>query len=122
MITIIAGSRVITNYSLVEQAVKESGFELTKIISGGANGVDKLGEQYANNNNIPIRVFFAEWDRYGRKAGILRNEEMAKQAQACIVIWDGFSKGSANLIKIARRRNLQLFVLNINLANRGSQD
>src|SRR6187401_1706565 len=91
MKTIIAGSRDIKLYSIVEKAIQQSGFEITTVISGKANGVDKLGEEYAKKNNLPIMKFPANWDLYGKSAGYIRNDEMAKNAEALIAVWDGKS-------------------------------
>jgi len=115
MKTVIAGSRILSDYGLVEKAVKESGFDVTEVISGGASGIDRLGEAYARNHGIPYKIFKAPWERFGRKAGILRNEEMAKSADAVIVIWDGKSRGSSSMIQIAKNRLLPLFVLEVDI-------
>ncbi len=88
MKTIIAGSRDIKLYSIVEKSIQQSGFEITTIISGTANGVDKLGEEYAKKHNLPILYFPANWDKYGKSAGYIRNDEMAKNAEALIAVWD----------------------------------
>jgi hypothetical protein len=98
MRVIIAGSRSIKNYDIVEKAVRDSGFEITQIISGGAGGVDELGEQFAARYNIPISYFLANWVAYGRSAGMIRNTDMAKNADALIAIWDGKSVGTKDMI------------------------
>ena len=109
MKTIIAGSRTITNYQLVEDAVKECGWDVSYVISGHANGVDKLGEIWAANNNIICHVIPADWDIFGRKAGFLRNIEMAKKSEALVLIWDGKSKGSKMMLEIAKRKGLMIY-------------
>jgi predicted Rossmann fold nucleotide-binding protein DprA/Smf involved in DNA uptake len=57
MKTIIAGSRYIQDYSLLDKVIKKSGFKITEIISGTAKGVDRLGEKYALDNNIPLSKY-----------------------------------------------------------------
>lgn len=113
MKTIIAGSRDIKLYSIIEKAIQQSGFEITTVISGTANGVDKLGEEYAKKYNLPVLNFPANWDKYGKSAGYIRNEEMANKAEALIAVWDGKSKGTGNMISIARKKYLKLFVYTI---------
>lgn len=113
MKVIIAGSRKITDYEILKQAIIESGFEISQIISGGARGADALGEKYAKEHNIPVRVMSANWDFYGKSAGYIRNEEMAKTGEALIALWDGESKGTRNMISIAKRNNLKIFVKEI---------
>ena len=122
---IIAGSRIINNYNLVEQSIKESGFKIDEIVCGMANGPDLLGKQYGIKNNIPIKEFPAQWDdltqkpciiRYGKWqnkynacAGYIRNEEMAKYSTHLILIWDGKSKGSKSMLDLAKKYNLIIF-------------
>ena len=108
MRTIVAGSRSITNYRLVKQAIEQSGIEITVLISGTARGVDKLGERYARENNIPVELYPANWDKYGRQAGIIRNKHMARKADALILVWDGESPGSRSMYWLARGMKLKV--------------
>lgn len=110
---IIAGSRNITSLSMVIEAVDKSKFNIVKVISGGARGVDKLGELYAKTNNIDIELFPANWDKYGKSAGYIRNEEMAKNADALIAIWDGISKGTKHMIGLANKYNLDVYTYKV---------
>lgn len=116
MKVIIAGSREIVDYSLVDSAVKESGFDVTHVISGGARGIDALGEKYAKENNKLCEVVSADWDVYGKAAGYLRNEKMAQRADALVAVWDGKSKGTRNMISIAQRYNLKTYVKRTDIA------
>lgn len=70
------------------------------------HGADYLGEKYAEYYKIPVKPFPAEWNKYGKKAGVLRNEEMAKYANCLIAFWDGKSKGTANMIENAIKYSL----------------
>lgn len=110
MKTIIAGSRGITLYEEVLMAVSGCGWGITQVISGGARGVDKLGERWAKENNIPLLVMPANWKKYGSGAGHIRNVDMANEADALIAIWDGLSPGTANMINIAKKKNLKVYV------------
>lgn len=111
MKVIIAGSRSITDYSIIENAVARSEFKnITEIVSGGAHGVDFLGEQWALNNNVKVVPFVAEWVAYGKAAGPIRNAKMANYADALIAIWDGKSKGTLNMIENAKQKNLQIYI------------
>lgn len=110
MRTIVAGSRTVTDYDLVASTIVEATWPITVIISGGARGVDELGEAYAYLHKIPLEVFNANWNKYGRAAGHMRNEEMAKNADALIAIWDGESRGTANMIETAKKYKLNLYV------------
>jgi predicted Rossmann fold nucleotide-binding protein DprA/Smf involved in DNA uptake len=66
MKVIVAGSRDITDYVWVLRAISEAKFKITEIVSGGAKGVDSLGEMYAKENGIPLKVFPADWKTYGK--------------------------------------------------------
>lgn len=110
MKTIIAGSRGINDFAVINAAVQASKFEITEVVSGTAKGVDQEGEAWASLNDVPIKRFPAEWDTYGRAAGMKRNQAMADYADACIVVWDGRSPGSRNMINEAAKRGLKLYV------------
>jgi len=108
---IIAGSRTITSYKHIEEAVKKSGYKITNVISGAARGVDQLGEMYARLNNIPLTSMPADWDKYGKAAGPIRNAEMGKVADAAVIVWDGKSRGSKNMMDIMTRLEKPYYVL-----------
>lgn len=114
MRVIIAGTRSIWSYAFLEMAIEESGFDISTVICGMAPGADSVGWAWANVNGVPIEEFPADWERYGRKAGYLRNEEMGQNADALILLWDGISKGSALMLAIAHRRGLKTCVANWN--------
>ena len=109
MKTIIAGSRTITEYAVVAEAVEASGFRITRVVSGRAKGVDQLGELWADNHGIPWESFPADWNQYGPQAGYIRNVRMAIHAEALIAVWDGFSRGTQHMIDIARKRSLKVY-------------
>lgn len=71
--------------------------EDTEIISGTAKGVDIAGERYAKERSLPVHRFPADWGKYGKGAGHIRNKQMAEYADALLLIWDGKSKGSYNM-------------------------
>lgn len=97
---IIAGSRNYPGGALgVERAVKAAGFHIDTVIVGGARGADMAGERWAHFNDIPVEVFQADWDTHGKKAGMIRNAEMARNADALIALWDGKSRGTLDMIK-----------------------
>ena len=106
---LIVGSRTFQDYDLLKSKLdyllQNQGNEVV-IVSGGAKGADSLAEKYANEYGFPLKVFPAEWEKYGKSAGYIRNEEMhkyiAKQNKRGIVaFWDGISKGTAHNFKLA---------------------
>lgn len=113
---IIAGTRDFNDYELLKQYCDymlskkvESGEQIT-IISGGASGADALGEKYARERGYSLRLFPAQWEKYGRQAGPMRNREMADNADALIAYWDGKSKGTKNMIEEAKKRGLKVAI------------
>ena len=100
MKVVIAGSRDITDYRRLRALIERSGFEITEVVSGQARGVDRMGERWAVANNIPIKPMPANWTKYGNKrAGQIRNREMAEYADAVIILWDGKSPGTKGMIQ-----------------------
>jgi|SRR5581483_677657 len=112
MKVIIAGSRTLSDLDLVEQTVCSfiDPTQISEVVSGGAKGVDFAGECFATKYRIPIKRFPADWKQHGKKAGYLRNVEMAQYADALVAIWDGESKGTKHMIDIAREKNLYVYV------------
>lgn len=114
MKTVIAGTRAICDYEVLKQAIAESGFTITRVISGDARGVDKLGVQWAKENGIPVEKFLPQWydarGNFNRYAGFSRNTDMAKAAEALIAVWDGQSKGTKQMINVANSQGLKVFV------------
>jgi hypothetical protein len=111
MKTIIAGSRTITNRNEIAVAVARSRFQISEVVSGGARGIDQLGERWAETNEIPIKQFLPRYETFGKKAPIIRNAEMARYADALIAIWDGKSGGTRNMIEQAKKYGLRLYVV-----------
>lgn len=115
MKVIIAGSRTIADMAMLVQAIADSGFEITEVVSGGARGVDKLGELWAVQNFTTATVFPADWSSHGKAAGTIRNRQMAEYADALIALWDGESRGTKNMIEEAAARGLKVFVMEVKL-------
>ncbi|MFA5396276.1 MAG: SLOG family protein [Methanogenium sp.] len=111
MRVIIAGSRHITDAMTISNAIISSGFDITEVVSGGACGVDSLGELWAKSRKIPIKQFIPRWDLYGLAAGPRRNAQMARYADALIAIYDGKSKGTSNMIAEAKKRRLYVHII-----------
>lgn len=81
-----------------------------EIVSGGARGADAQGERYAEDVGCHIRIFPADWDKHGKRAGILRNEEMALYGHILVAFWDGKSPGTKHMIQAALKACLQIHV------------
>lgn len=115
---IVCGSRTIKDKEFVFAKLDILTKNLTNpiIITGAAEGVDKLAEDWAFSRGLHNHRFHAEWDKHGKAAGPMRNRDMAIHAAErdpayCIAIWDGKSAGTENMIDTARKFKLKLRVI-----------
>lgn len=116
MKTIIAGSRTITDRVKVMtmlDALLEVGPDITEVVSGKAIGPDSIGAEWARQKNIPVKEFPADWKQHGKPAGMIRNTEMAKYAEALIAFYDGESSGTRQMISEADKRGLVVTAITI---------
>ncbi len=112
MKVIIAGSREFSNFELLKEKCEELiTNEEVEIVSGTARGADKMGEEYAKAKGYSIKRFPANWTKYGKSAGYLRNKEMAEYADSAIIFWDGSSKGTKHMIDLAKEKGLKVSVI-----------
>ena len=109
---LVVGSRTFNNYSKLRQTLDYLllNHSTIVIVSGGAVGTDSLAKQYAKEKGYVFIGFPAQWDKYGKSAGYIRNEQMhkfiAKQAKrGVIAFWDGKSKGTQHSFKLAKKYN-----------------
>jgi len=112
---IIAGGRHFMDYNLMKtklDIILSSVDEDIQIVSGMANGADTLGLRYASENKLFVKEFYAEWGKHGKKAGPIRNKEMAEYSTHCICFWDGVSRGTENMISLSKEYGLNLRVIN----------
>ena len=113
---IVAGSRHFSDFELLVKKCdtllrnKMSTHDVI-IVSGTANGADRLGEKYAELRKLTIRRFRPDWDKLGNMAGIVRNAQMLENADSAIVFWDGQSRGSQHMISITQRSGKPLRVV-----------
>lgn len=116
---IVAGGVHFNDYKALENTLDEYFKCVSKdeieIISGHARGADSLGERYAQEHDIKCTVFPADWKKYGRAAGPIRNKEMleyAMEQQAGLVaFWNGESKGTKNMISIAEKAGIEVKIV-----------
>ena len=106
---LIVGSRSIKTFDLSPYVSKE----VDTIISGGANGVDTLAEEYADKNRISKLIMRPAYARYGKGAPLKRNEEMVKLADAVLVIWDGKSRGTKYTADFAKKEGKEVTVVTV---------
>lgn len=123
MKVIIAGGREFADYELLKKVcnhmLSKTDQSSITVVSGGARGVDKMGESYAKEHGIECIVMNAEWDKYGKSAGYLRNQAMANISTHLIAFWDGKSRGTKHMIDIAKKDGLTICAIDFNGASIG---
>lgn len=80
------------------------------VLSGGARGADTLALGWARERNLPFKLFAANWGKYGRRAGPLRNPAMVEAADAVVAFWDGVSPGTRSTIEIAKELKRPVYI------------
>ncbi len=120
---IVAGSRGFRNAKAAFQALDfVLGEKLKKdkvvIVSGGAQGPDTLGKLWTQQTLLPVQCveYPAEWGKYGRSAGMRRNDVMADNADALIAFWDGQSVGTRHMIDKMVRMGKPVRIVHVNIA------
>ena len=118
---IIAGGRKFNDYKLLKNKVDFYLSDLVnknyiiEIVTGKATGADSLGEKYALEKEYKIAEFPPDWNKYGKRAGYIRNAEMARYASkengALIAFWDTKSKGTKHMIDLAKEKNLAIRIV-----------
>ena len=119
---IIAGTRTFTDKHLLfckmDWLVSMLDLRYVTVISGTAEGADKLGEEWAKDKNFLCEKFPPDWNKHGKAAGPIRNAQMADAADMCIVFWDGKSKGTKNMIETALSKGLLVKVIKYSEINK----
>lgn len=116
----VVGSRDITDEELIINSINSitnGTVESLTIISGGARGVDTIAANWAKNNDIPLIVFKADWNKFGKKAGMIRNNDIIGECDIVLAIWDGKSKGTHHSIKLGYSLNKNVVIVNPNTMN-----
>ena len=112
MKTIIAGTRYASIKDTMD-AIDECPWEISEVVSGEARGPDTHGADWGERVKIPVKRFPADWESLGRRAGLIRNSQMAEYADALLAVWDGHSRGTRDMIAKARKKGLRVHVVRI---------
>ena len=112
---VVAGSRDYADYAKVCAELDRllAGKKNITIISGASHGADRLGERYAAEHGLRVERFPAHWGLFHQGAGLRRNLQMVKSADAVIVFWDGKSTGSKNIIDISEQEQKPCTVIDV---------
>lgn len=103
MILAVVGGRDFDNYKLLESTLDKlcEKMEIDTICSGGAKGADTLAELYAKKRDIETKIFLPDWEKYGKRAGPLRNAKIINYSDKCVAFWDKKSRGTKSTIDLA---------------------
>lgn len=111
---IVAGSRSIQDrdfiFGRLDFLLRNKMKDL-EIVCGRCRGPDLIGAEWAALNGVPIKDFPADWKTYGKRAGMIRNKEMALYGDALIAFWDGQSRGTHNMIEEAKKEFLEIRII-----------
>jgi len=110
----IVGSRTFNDYEKLKEFIsntcEEHSYEIDTIVSGGARGADALGEKFANEFGYEKLIFKADWDKYGKRAGFIRNVDIIKNCDICFAFWDGESHGTKHDIELCKEYDKPCFI------------
>lgn len=119
MIVLVCGGRDFNNYKQLEETLNT--LYLTSddlIVSGGCVGTDTFAELYAIRHNIPKKIFYAEWRKYGENAEIIRNNKQIdyiKNFTSCVVAFNSSNtKGTQHTIQQAIKYNIPVMEITYN--------
>lgn len=101
MRVIVCGGRSYTDYSRVVEVLAELP-EDAIVVHGDARGADRLAGMAAAALGLRVEAHPAEWDRYGRAAGMIRNRAMLAAGAHLVVAFPG-GKGTAGMVRLARK-------------------
>lgn len=116
---LIAGSRNFVDYDKLKTYCDDKIYNpidpyiITEIVSGHANGADKLGELYALERNIPIKLFKPNWKKYGKSAGYIRNIDMVKYADIAIFFRINNSRGTTYCLEEWKETKKPYYLMDI---------
>jgi len=114
---IVAGSRGYTDkaraFEILDKVAADYANHglLIEIVSGLAKGPDLFGLEWAQANDFTVHEFPADWNKYGRRAGFIRNKQMAEFGDALLALWDGKSRGTKMMIELAYEHDLGVAII-----------
>jgi hypothetical protein len=113
---IIAGSRSFRDYQLLCQTLAPERHRITEVLHGGARGADQLGFRWAVRHHVRSRCFAADWERFGKTAGVRRNHQMAQAGDMLLAFWDGRSAGTRHMISCMQQLGKPVVVIRTDVA------
>ena len=93
-------------YSTLNRA--HSKLDITELAHGGARGADTIGGKWATAVGIPVKVYMADWNKWGKAAGHIRNKTMLEDFKPDMVIAFPGGRGTANNIMTAKSLGIRV--------------
>jgi len=107
----VVGSRNFNSFDILENELNK--YKIKLVVSGGCKGADILAKKYCEKYKIPIIEILPKWDKYGKRAGLIRNQKIIDLCDTCIAFWDGKSKGTKHDIDLCKTNNKELEIVYI---------
>lgn len=107
----IIGSRTFQNYEMLKIVCDRLIRSTDTIVSGGASGADILGKQYAIDKKLNYIEFPADWNKYSKRAGFIRNQTIVDNSDFIIAFWDGVSNGTKHSIDLAKLDKIPTLII-----------
>lgn len=110
---LVCGGRNFSNYEFLETVLNEYYIKYGNslvIISGGAKGADSMAEHFADTNNLEKHIIYADWAKYGKKAGHLRNQKMIDEGQPDEAVAMPGGPGTRDMINRCRLAGIKINV------------
>lgn len=113
---LVCGSREYSDYEKLKEVLDSITLwyerDEISIISGGAEGADSLAKEYCKNRNLQIEEVLPDWEKYGRKAGYIRNKQMIEMNPYMVIaFWDGKSSGTKITIDLATQKKIPTLII-----------
>ena len=110
---LICGGRDFNDYGLLADTlvglIGQYNPEDVTIISGHAiRGADRLGERFARDNECKLEIFPADWDKFGKGAGYIRNQQMIDEGKPDLVVAFQGGRGTQDMIKRAKKHGIEV--------------
>ena len=99
---------LLPSFDKFEQAINDYHIHLEFVSGACPTGPDQVAIEIAEECEITLKEFPADWTAHGKAAGPIRNRQMAEYASALVLLWNGSSRGSANMLKEAKAAGLEI--------------
>jgi hypothetical protein len=108
----VIGSRNFSDSHILTQTLNmlHEEYNVTTLVSGGAKGADIMGQRWAEIRSIETEIYIPDWNLHGKRAGLLRNQDIVNSADLIVAFWDGVSTGTRHAIDLAHSSKTPVIV------------